>query len=104
MGHPVGGDEQLVGHSEAEHPGGLGVDDQLELGWAPDLLRVATYLVGDKKARIGQNIPAPPPAASRANSPVKDEVDAWARKQPDTPSRSEALRRLVEIGLKRKRT
>jgi hypothetical protein len=35
---------------------------------------------------------------------MKDAVDVWAQKQPDAPSRSEALRRLVEIGLKRKRT
>ena len=27
-------------------------------------------------------------------------VDEWRRKQPDIPSRSEAVRRLVEIGLK----
>jgi hypothetical protein len=40
----------------------------------------------------------------RLSSAMKDEVDTWARKQPDAPSRSEALRRLVEIGLKRKRT
>src|SRR2546430_7313372 len=31
LDHLVGGHEQLVGHAEAEHPGGLGVDDQLEL-------------------------------------------------------------------------
>src|SRR6516225_9026312 len=29
--HLVGGDEYLVGHSEAEHPGRLGVDDEFEL-------------------------------------------------------------------------
>jgi len=29
--HLVGGDEQLVWHSEPEHPGGLVVDDELEL-------------------------------------------------------------------------
>src|SRR5262249_29120106 len=29
--HLVGGDEQLVGHSETEHPGCLVVDDQFEL-------------------------------------------------------------------------
>jgi len=29
-------------------------------------------------------------------------VDAWRRKQDDLPSRSEAIRRLVELGLKRK--
>lgn len=27
-------------------------------------------------------------------------VDDWRRKQPDIPSRSEAIRRLVEAGLK----
>jgi uncharacterized protein YchJ len=31
LNYLVGGDEQLVGHSEAEHPGGLAVDDQFEL-------------------------------------------------------------------------
>jgi hypothetical protein len=29
-------------------------------------------------------------------------VDGWAAKQSDKPSRSEAIRRLVEIGLKAK--
>ena len=27
-------------------------------------------------------------------------IDEWRRRQPDLPSRSEALRRLVELGLK----
>jgi metal-responsive CopG/Arc/MetJ family transcriptional regulator len=30
-------------------------------------------------------------------------IDAWRRKQPDLPSRSEAIRRLIELGLKAKR-
>jgi hypothetical protein len=30
-------------------------------------------------------------------------VDAWAVKQSDQPGRSEAIRRLVEIGLKAKK-
>jgi hypothetical protein len=30
-------------------------------------------------------------------------VDAWAAKQEDEPGRSEAIRRLVEIGLKAKK-
>jgi hypothetical protein len=30
-------------------------------------------------------------------------VDAWRRKQEDLPGRSEAIRRLVEIGLKAKK-
>src|SRR6266566_5551522 len=32
LNHLVGGDEQLIGYGEAEHPGGLCVDDKLELG------------------------------------------------------------------------
>jgi hypothetical protein len=31
-------------------------------------------------------------------------VDAWAAKQEDGPGRSEAIRRLVELGLKSKKT
>lgn len=27
------------------------------------------------------------------------EVDAWAARQPDKPSRSEALRRLIDLGM-----
>jgi hypothetical protein len=40
----------------------------------------------------------------RAPPAFTAEVEAWAAKQPDTPSRSEALRRLVEMALKLKRT
>lgn len=29
----------------------------------------------------------------------KDEIDHWRSKQPDLPSRSEAIRRLVAIGI-----
>ena len=28
------------------------------------------------------------------------EIDAWAARQPDKPSRSEALRRLIDLGMK----
>ncbi len=28
-------------------------------------------------------------------------VDEWRRKQPDLPSRAEAMRRLVDLGLKK---
>jgi metal-responsive CopG/Arc/MetJ family transcriptional regulator len=48
--------------------------------------------------RYGETIPM------RLSPALKDEVDAWADKQPDAPSRSEALRRLVEMALKLKRT
>lgn len=31
-----------------------------------------------------------------------DEVDAWSARQDDAPGRAEAIRRLVELGLKAK--
>ena len=36
----------------------------------------------------------------RLSPALKDEVEAWAKRQVDKPSRSEALRRLVEMALK----
>jgi len=43
--------------------------------------------------RYGETIPV------RLSSALKDQIDAWTEKQPDAPSRSEALRRLVELAL-----
>ena len=40
-----------------------------------------------------------PMLAFRAPPAFTAEVEAWAERQPDSPSRSEALRRLVELGL-----
>jgi hypothetical protein len=40
----------------------------------------------------------------RAPPAFTAEVESWAKRQPDSPSRSEALRRLVEIALKPERT
>jgi hypothetical protein len=37
--------------------------------------------------------------AFRAPPAFTAEVEAWAERQPDSPSRSEALRRLVELAL-----
>jgi hypothetical protein len=37
--------------------------------------------------------------AFRAPPAFTAEVEAWAKREPDSPSRSEALRRLVELGL-----
>jgi hypothetical protein len=34
---------------------------------------------------------------------MRESVDAWAARQSDEPGRSEAIRRLVELGLKSKR-
>ena len=41
-----------------------------------------------------------PMLAFRAPPAFTAEVEAWAKRQPDRPSRSEALRRLVEMALK----
>ena len=40
-----------------------------------------------------------PVTAIRLPEDLRVRVEAWATKQRDTPSRSEAIRRLVEIGL-----
>ena len=43
-----------------------------------------------------------PVTAVRWSPALGTEVDKWAGSQPDTPTRSEAIRRLVELGLKLK--
>jgi hypothetical protein len=44
-----------------------------------------------------------PVTAIRLSPDLRATVDAWAAKQEDVPGRSEAIRRLVEIGLKAKK-
>jgi metal-responsive CopG/Arc/MetJ family transcriptional regulator len=39
----------------------------------------------------------------RLSDEFMDQVDTWAAKQDDQPGRSEAIRRLVELGLKAKK-
>jgi hypothetical protein len=41
-----------------------------------------------------------PARAFRLSDEFMEDVDAWAAGQPDAPGRSEAVRRLVELGLK----
>lgn len=43
-----------------------------------------------------------PVTAVRLSPRLGDEVDKWAASQADTPTRSEAIRRLVELGLRAK--
>jgi hypothetical protein len=43
-----------------------------------------------------------PVTAIRLSKELRETVDKWAGKQHDSPSRSEAIRRLVELGLKAK--
>ena len=44
-----------------------------------------------------------PVTAIRLSKAMRQTVDKWAEKQDDAPSRSEAIRRLVELGLKAKK-
>jgi hypothetical protein len=37
---------------------------------------------------------------ARAERPLIEAIESWAQAQPDKPVRSEAIRRLIEIGLK----
>jgi hypothetical protein len=46
---------------------------------------------------------ANPVTAIRLSPELRANVDAWAAAQDDDPGRSEAIRRLVEIGLKAKK-
>jgi hypothetical protein len=41
-----------------------------------------------------------PVTAIRLSKELRETVDKWADKQDDQPGRSEAIRRLVELGLK----
>jgi metal-responsive CopG/Arc/MetJ family transcriptional regulator len=40
----------------------------------------------------------------RLETTMIERVDAWRRKQEDLPSRAEAFRRLIEMGLSAKKT
>jgi hypothetical protein len=44
-----------------------------------------------------------PVTAIRLSTEMRTAVDAWAAKQNDEPGRSEAIRRLVELGLRVKK-
>jgi hypothetical protein len=60
----------------------------------------ASRINGNKKSRVGR-----PPTGKGAllgqrwHEPELAEIDRWRRVQADMPTRSEAIRRLVELGL-----
>ena len=55
---------------------------------------------GGKRPGSGRKPTGTDPARTiRLSDDFIDKVDAWAADQPDLPSRSEAIRRLVELGL-----
>ena len=41
-----------------------------------------------------------PVTAIRLSPEFRTKIDEWRRREPDIPARSEAIRRLVDIGLK----
>jgi hypothetical protein len=57
--------------------------------------------IGGKRAGAGRPATGKDPVRTiRLSDAVMAAVDAWAERQADTPGRSEAIRRLIEIGLK----
>jgi hypothetical protein len=59
--------------------------------------------VRQKKRGRGRPATGKTPTASlRLPEILADKIDAWSLGQPDQPLRSEAIRRLVELGLKAK--
>ena len=60
--------------------------------------------VGGKRPGAGRPATgANPVTAIRLSKELRETVDNWAAKQDDEPGRSEAIRRLVELGLKAKK-
>lgn len=57
---------------------------------------VSKKKIGRPKTGVGTLI------GMRWHAPVLAAIEEWRRDQPDLPSRSEAIRRLVEIGLRAK--
>jgi hypothetical protein len=56
--------------------------------------------VRQEKRRPGRPATGKTPMASlRLPDALADQIDAWARGQADEPGRSEAIRRLIELGL-----
>ena len=55
------------------------------------------HKIGRKMVFTGRD----PAVTSRLPEDVIEAIDAWAAKQKDEMSRSEAIRRLVELGLKK---
>jgi hypothetical protein len=59
-------------------------------------------MVVPKKKRGRPPAGRDPVTAIRLSEDLRETVDKWAANQEDTPGRSAAIRRLVELGLKAK--
>jgi hypothetical protein len=92
------------------HPCGLGQSRGGSDGFPPGLLFMVLHnmpksnKVVPKKGRGRPATGRDPVTAIRLSSELRQTVDKWAEKQDDTPGRSEAIRRLVELGLTVKKT
>ncbi len=62
---------------------------------------MASIEVLPKKRRGRPATGKDPVSAIRLSEELRGSIDKWAKKQDDKPSRSEAIRRLVEIALKK---
>lgn len=57
----------------------------------------------DKQKKRGRGRPATgitPMTGVRLSDGIVEVIEIWAENQPDKPSKAEAIRRLIEIGLK----
>jgi len=60
--------------------------------------------MGGKRPGAGRPATGTDPVRTiRLSNELMSNIDAWAAKQDDEPGRSEAIRRLVELGLKAKK-
>jgi hypothetical protein len=86
----------------------LGVRAGVEVRASPRLAFMVLHFMAKSNQVVpkkGRGRPATgrdPVTAIRLSRELRATVDKWAAKQDDTPSRSEAIRRLVELGLKAK--
>jgi hypothetical protein len=60
---------------------------------------MSTKKVLPKKKRGRPATGKDPVSAIRLSLPLRTAIENWAKQQPDKPSRSEAIRRLVEFAL-----
>jgi hypothetical protein len=69
----------------------------------PIMKKAIPKTVGGKRPGAGRPATGKDPARTiRLSDEFIAAVDRWAERQDDSPSRSEAIRRLVELGLKAK--
>jgi hypothetical protein len=82
-------------------PRWLGLEPGRKLQPSPRLAFTVLHFiqVAPKKGRGRPATGRDPVTAIRLSAELRATVDKWAAKQDDTPGRSEAIRRLVELGL-----